>query len=159
MRILSITIISILFLGCNTSKKISDAEREAKTIVGTWEFVSEEVFNPHFKPDSPVFQPKNDSTYNMLQFFGAEIISELPGKRIQFIQNNQVKLDDIIEGNGLEKLNLKYKFDHQDSLLTFTLVIPKDSSKMYVPTKTILGDSSMIWNIDDFMQIKLKRIK
>lgn len=153
-----IIFISIFILGCNTLKNSNNVEREIKTIVGTWEFVSDKVIDPYSRLDSQVFQPINDSTYNILQFFGAEIIHESPGKTIGFTIDNQVK-SNLTGTAGLDKFNFKYQYTSQDSLLTFTLMNPKDSSKIYIPTKTIITDSSMIWNIEDFIEITLKRVK
>ena len=156
MRTISTIIISIVFLGCNTSK-VTNSEREVKTVLGSWEFVSTEVLNPYAKPDDAVFQPKNDSTFNMMQFIGAETINNLHGTEIEFMSNNQVNWD-ILKNKGSKELNLEYNFDYKDSLLTFSILITKDSKKVYIPTKTTLQDSSMIWNIENFMEIKLKRL-
>lgn len=157
MRVLFITIISIILWSCGSSKKGGENQQETKTIVGTWVFISQEIAS-NFRPDAPLFQLKNDSTYNFSQLLGAEIINSLPGKTIQFNNNDQVK-SDFIKDNGLDKLSFKYSFNNQDSLLTFTMLLPKDSSRVYIPTKVILHDSSMVWNIDDFLEINLKRIE
>lgn len=155
MRTYSIIVLSIVFLGCNTSREANN-EKRVKTVLGSWEFNSYEVFNPYVQPDVNNYEPKNDSTFNLMVFLGAQTIDDMQGTQIEFMSNHEVKWE-ILKNIGTNDLDITYNYNHSDSLLTFDMLIPKNSKKVYIPTKTILRDSIMIWNIEGFMQIKLTR--
>lgn len=155
MRTLSIIVLSIVFLRCNTSKEANN-EKQVKTVLGSWEFISYEVSNPYALLDESNFEPKNDSTFNLIIFLGAQTINDMQGTQIEFMSNNEVNWE-ILKNMGANELDIMYNYNHSDSLLTFDMLIPKNSKKVYIPTRTILRDSVMIWNIEDYMEIKLKR--
>ena len=155
MRITLFIILTLL--GCSASKieQVKVKEPEKETIVGKWKFEWNKPIGD-FSPEK--FELKNDSTFNLLQFFGAEIIKESTGKWIEFTDNNKI-LTNLLEQIKIDELKFGYQMNVNDSMLIFSAVSPKDNKKFTIPTKIVYQDSVMFWNIDDLIAIKLKRIK
>lgn len=155
MKTISIIVLSIVFLGCNIFNEARN-EKPAKSVLGSWEFISSEIIKPYAHLDERIFEPKNDSTFNLMILLGAQTIEDMKGTQIEFLHNNEANWD-IMKNILPDELAIRYNYNHSDSLLTFDMFIPKNAKRVYIPTKTILKDSIMIWNIEDFMEMKLKR--
>ena len=148
-------ILSVICLGCSTLKAPKSKNVDEPSIVGKWQFEWSKLTGAL---DKKKFVPVNDSTYNLVIFFGSQTLSESIGKTIEFTDSNTI-LTNWIDQKMLDKIHFRYTMDPMNSLITFSAVSPKDSSKMYIPTKVTFKDSTMIWNIDDFFAIKLNKIK
>ncbi len=144
-------------LGCSASniEQVKEKEPEKKTIVGKWTFEWNKQIGV-FSPEK--LELKNDSTFNLLQFFGAEMIDESTGKWIEFTVDNKI-MTDWLEQDQIDKVKFGYEMNEKDTLLIFSAVSPKVEKRITIPTKIAFQDSVMFWNIDDLIAIKLKRIK
>ena len=148
---------SLLFFGCNTSKNNKNQTEQDSAIIGLWEIHSvKEVNQRDLSPK--VFEPMNDSTFNLVQFFGAVTIKKSTGKLMKFTKDNRV-VSNIFDSIRLKELDFRYSYNSMDSIIKFSILNPRDSSKNYIPTKTYFDDSYMVWNVDDFIIFKLKKIK
>ena len=145
----------LILLGCSASKIVQVKEKQPETIVGKWKF---EWNKPIGEITAEKLTLKNDSTFNLLQFFGAEMINKSTGKWIEFTENNKIKTD-WLEQSKLDQVNFSYQIELKDSLITFSAVSPKDNKRITMPTKVAYQDSVMFWNIDDLIAIKLTRFK
>ncbi len=127
---------------------ISDTANDSNSIVGKWVFESAEKTGTY---SGEIPMPINDSTLNLVDFFGPENIYATTGKTIEFLEN-------WLEQDKLEKVKFGYDWQIESSLLVFTAVSPKDSKRITIPTKVNFQDSVMFWNVGDILTIKLKRV-
>jgi hypothetical protein len=144
-------LILILSLGCSG---INSEEQKAKSIIGVWVFESTERTGTY---SGEIPMPINDSTLNLVDFFGPENILATSGKTIEFLENNKIQTN-WLEQDKLEKVKFGYDWQIESSLLVFTAVSPKDNKRFTIPTKVVYQDSVMFWNVGDILTIKLKRV-
>lgn len=133
---------------------ISDTANDSNSIVGKWVFESTEKTGTY---SGEIPMPINDSTFNLVDFFGPENIYATTGKTIEFLENNKIQTNWLEQGK-LEKVKFSYEWQKKNSLLVFTAVSPKDSKRITIPTKVNYQDSVMFWNVGDILTIKLKRV-
>lgn len=155
MRIAIFTILIILGCSASNTEQFEEKESDIKTIVGKWKFEWNKQIGV-FSPEK--LELKNDSIFNLLQFFGAGMINESEGKWIEFTDSNKI-LTDWLEQDQIDKVNFGYQMNDKDTMIIFSAVDVKDKKRITIPTKIVFQDSVMFWNIDDLIAIKLKRIK
>ncbi len=144
---------AILILGCSVST-ISDTANDSNSIVGKWVFESTEKTGTY---SGEIPMPINDSTLNLVDFFGPENILATTGKTIEFLENKKIQTN-WLEQDKLEMVKFGYDWQIESSLLVFTAVSPKDNKRFTIPTKVNYQDSVMFWNVGDILTIKLKRV-
>ncbi|MEN9440436.1 MAG: hypothetical protein RLZ33_512 [Bacteroidota bacterium] len=144
-------LIFILSLGCSVP---NSEEHKAKSIIGVWVFESTEKTGTY---SDEIPMPINDSTLNLVDFFGPENILSTTGKTIEFLENNKIHTNWLEQGK-LEKVKFAYDWQIESSLLVFSAVSPKDNKHFTIPTKVNYQDSVMFWNVGDILTIKLKRM-
>ena len=144
---------STLILGCSVTT-ISDTANDSNSIVGKWVFESTEKIGTY---SGEIPMPINDSTLNLVDFFGPENILATTGKTIEFLENKKIQTN-WLEQDKLEKVKFGYDWQIESSLLVFTADSPKDNKHFTIPTKVNYQDSVMFWNVDDILTIKLKRV-
>ncbi len=149
-------VILLLCAGCSVTKETAEPAVETEksfSIIGKWEF-------EWSKPIGDVEEWMNsdrDSTIGLLTFFGATDFSELPGKTIEFTSDNEIKTD-WLDQEMLDNVQFKYQFHQEDSLLLFSAISPKDSSIIEMPTAITFDSGVMIWNIENFLAVKLSKM-
>ena len=105
-------------------EQVKEKEPEKKTIVGKWTFEWNKQIGV-FSPEK--LELKNDSTFNLLQFFGAEMIDESTGKWIEFTVDNKI-MTDWLEQDQIDKVKFGYEMNEKDTLLIFSAVSPRKST-------------------------------
>ena len=155
------TAILLLFfiLGCTGSREVnSDTNKvlNIEGIEGRWKF--EELIQTKEFEFPQNTDDKNESSLTFSDFFGYELISELPGKTIE-LKNNKIVYADWIDQNLLDKIDFKYVLDKSNSQIVFSAVSPKDNSQETIPTKITFVDTVMFWQISENEKIKLTRLE
>lgn len=148
-----ITILSLILLSCSTAKVKTEEKVESFNIVGTWEFTGNETFKSSELPKAP-----KDSIWSLLSFFGAQRLKESTGMTFEFTESSTINTN-WVDQALMDRARFGYSFNPTDSVITFTAVLPKDSMKIYMPTKIDYTDSSMIWNIDGLIALHLMKLK
>tara|TARA_B100000508_G_scaffold138536_1_gene134827 strand:+ start:899 stop:1363 length:465 start_codon:yes stop_codon:yes gene_type:complete len=152
------TTILLLFiiLGCTGSYPVNSDTNKVFNIEGKWKF--EELIETKEFKYSQNTEEKNENSLTFSEFFGYELISELPGKSIE-LKNNKIVYADWIDQNLLDKIDFKYVLDKSNSQIVFSAVSPKDNSQVTIPTKITFVDTDMIWQISENEKIKLTRLE
>ena len=157
MNIKTIFLTTLIFVGCITCENNHVSSEQEPSIVGIWKIKSVEHLKPRdLSPEA--FKPINDSTLSLTQTFGVMTIKKSKGKLMEFTENNKV-ISNIMDSVQLAQFDFRYSYNNLDSLTTFSIVHPKDSSKIYMPTKTYFEDSYMVWIVDDFSLIRLEKVQ
>src|SRR5690554_3509533 len=157
MRI--VIVILALFLGCSASKDKQTVESNVKavddfSIIGKWKF---EWVKP-IGDFEEWFNSDRETTMGLYSFFGATAFSELTDKTIEITSDNKIKTD-WFEQAIIDKIQFEYQLFREDSLLVFTVVSPKDESKIEMPTIMTFDSDVMIWNIENIKAVKLVKIE
>ena len=148
MRILFV--VFLFGLGCTVSKEQSK-HQNSFDITGRWEIDSKKQIGDPEAMDSA------NREFNLFDFFGVPVLYESEGKTIEFVGPNSIKTN-LISQKAIEKLQFNYQFNPNDSLIIFSFVNQKDSSTINMPTKIGFQSDVMIWNIGDYMALRLYRI-
>lgn len=149
-------VILLLCAGCSVTEETTEPTVETEesfSILGKWKF----EWNKPIGDVEDWINSDRDSTISLLTFFGATGFSESPGKIIEFTSDNRVRTD-WYDQEMIDKVQFKYQFYQEDSLLIFSAVSPKDSSKIEMPTVITFDSDVMIWNIENFLAVKLSKM-
>ncbi len=150
-------IILFLFIGCSASEDtaVSNVQTiDDFSIIGKWKF----EWNKPIGDFEEWFNSERDTTTSLHSFFGETAFSKLTGKTIEFTNDNKIKTD-WYDQEIIDKIQFEYQFYREDSLLVFTVVSPKDGSKIEMPTIMTFDSDVMIWNIENIKAVKLTKIE
>jgi len=157
MKIKTIFLTILISAVCISCENNPGSNEQELSIVGVWEVKSVEHLIPRdLSPEA--FEPINDSTLSLKQTFGVLAIKKSKGKFVEFTRDNRV-ISNIMDSIRLTQFDFRYTYNNMDSLTTFSIMHPRDSSKIYMPTKTYFEDSYMVWIVDDFSLIKLEKVQ
>lgn len=134
-------------LGCSVTQQNNDVF----DIEGKWRFESQE-----FIGTSESFSFSEDGQGSLYLFFGGEILSNCKGKYIQFLDEDKM-ITNLANQEILDAMNFRYSVQLEDSSIIFYATNEKDSSINTMPIKFSSEGDKMIWNIDNILEVVLKR--
>ena len=139
-------VVLLTCLGCSVTQK-----NNVFDIEGNWRFESSE-----FIGTVETFSFNEDTQGGLYVFFGAEIWKNCKGKYIQFLDGGKL-ITNLANQEILEAMNFRYNVKLKDSSIVFFVTNPKDSSKNIMPVSFASEGGKMIWNIDNILEIVLKK--